>query len=515
MKKLLLLTLSFLMFTTTAFAGGYLPNPVFKAIDGNGNPIRGGLLYTYTAGTTSAKDAYSDRSCSTAHDNPIVLDSNGEAVVYLCGSYKLNLKTSAGGQVPNFPVDNVYGAGAKTNSVSLDDTYSCDLSAAITAIGATETTLDIDCAGTVTADKTVPSTTTLNCLHSGTLTVSNTKTLTINGPVTGGAAECFAGAGTTTFGGNGLWFNKWDGGTDSMEGVAFTQTGLTIEDSNASHVLTIKADENLSGNKTLSLDLDDTNRSVTISGDVDFDDDFTTGDTFTASGSVSLSGNFSTVGNDNVILNTTAATEVTLPTSGTLATTTTAISVSGHGHWKLIDTQTASADATLEFVTGIDSDHDRYMFVFDSILPANDGVDLEARFSVDTGSNWVTAAGSYSWAYVGGRSDNGGAYSAINGADEEDDSMRLLGDQENTAGASTQGVLYLYNPSSTVEYSTLHGLMSFAWNDGLNEFGTVQIATFYHNGEGAAVATDGVQFFMSAGNITSGNIKLYGWVDGS
>lgn len=45
--------------------------------DDDGQPLAGGLLYTYETGTTTPKTAYK-YSGGTAHSNPIVLDSRGE-----------------------------------------------------------------------------------------------------------------------------------------------------------------------------------------------------------------------------------------------------------------------------------------------------------------------------------------------------------------------------------------------------------------------------------------------------
>lgn len=81
--------------------------PLFQAIDADGNPISGGLIYTYEAGTTTPKVAYADRALTIPASNPIVLDSKGEALFYLSGSYKINLKTAADVQVDGFPIDNL------------------------------------------------------------------------------------------------------------------------------------------------------------------------------------------------------------------------------------------------------------------------------------------------------------------------------------------------------------------------------------------------------------------------
>lgn len=79
---------------TTSTRGSY---PKFKALHPTTNlPLSGGLLYTYTRGTTTAKTTYSDIGKTTAHANPIVLDSAGETTLFLDGSYKWVLKDSAG-----------------------------------------------------------------------------------------------------------------------------------------------------------------------------------------------------------------------------------------------------------------------------------------------------------------------------------------------------------------------------------------------------------------------------------
>lgn len=85
------------------------PFPKFRAFDSNGNPLAGGLLYTYEAGTTTNKATYTDAGGGTSNANPVVLDSSGEAHVWLAtdGAYKFVLKNSAG--VTQWTVDNITG----------------------------------------------------------------------------------------------------------------------------------------------------------------------------------------------------------------------------------------------------------------------------------------------------------------------------------------------------------------------------------------------------------------------
>lgn len=62
--------------------------------DQNGNPLSGGKIEFYAAGTTTPKDTYTDRAKTSPSTNPIVLDVYGRAVVYGDGLYKFVIKDS-------------------------------------------------------------------------------------------------------------------------------------------------------------------------------------------------------------------------------------------------------------------------------------------------------------------------------------------------------------------------------------------------------------------------------------
>lgn len=64
-------------------AGTVMPSPVFTGLDNSGNPLSGGKLTTYAAGTTNSLATYSDSALSSANANPVILDAGGRAVVYL------------------------------------------------------------------------------------------------------------------------------------------------------------------------------------------------------------------------------------------------------------------------------------------------------------------------------------------------------------------------------------------------------------------------------------------------
>jgi hypothetical protein len=71
------------------------PAPQFVGLDNSGNPLSGGKLYSYSAGTTTNLDTFSDSDLSVANANPIILDAGGRATVYLsASSYKFKLTSS-------------------------------------------------------------------------------------------------------------------------------------------------------------------------------------------------------------------------------------------------------------------------------------------------------------------------------------------------------------------------------------------------------------------------------------
>lgn len=72
-----------------------LTSPYFTGNDDNGDPLNGGKVYTYAAGTTTPKASYSSSAASTPLANPVVLDSAGRAEIWLVGSYKIVVKDSS------------------------------------------------------------------------------------------------------------------------------------------------------------------------------------------------------------------------------------------------------------------------------------------------------------------------------------------------------------------------------------------------------------------------------------
>lgn len=96
------------------------PTPVLQFFDANGDPLAGGQLFTYAAGTTTKQNTYTDNTGNTPLPNPIVLNARGEiapsATSTSCGcwldptlGYKFVLSPATDTDPPTNPIWTVDG----------------------------------------------------------------------------------------------------------------------------------------------------------------------------------------------------------------------------------------------------------------------------------------------------------------------------------------------------------------------------------------------------------------------
>lgn len=99
----------------------YLAGAGAQFFTSNGDPLSGGLLYTYSAGTTTPVSTYTSRSGAAFNTNPIVLDSAGRtpAEIWLDGGvlYKFVLKTPAFVEIGSY--DNIPAVNDPTTTNNL------------------------------------------------------------------------------------------------------------------------------------------------------------------------------------------------------------------------------------------------------------------------------------------------------------------------------------------------------------------------------------------------------------
>lgn len=133
---------------------------------GTANPLVGGKLYTYAAGTSTPKPTYQDAAGTTPNTNPITLDSTGSALIFWDGSYKIalmdalgntvytvdnyvdalsQLKAGSGSSLVGF-IQNAVGAVARTALIKQRETFSLDDFAGVDPTGATDSTAGVQAA---------------------------------------------------------------------------------------------------------------------------------------------------------------------------------------------------------------------------------------------------------------------------------------------------------------------------------------------------------------------------------
>lgn len=193
------------------------PTPKQQFLDANGNPLSGGKVYTYAAGTTTPLTTYTDESGTTPNTNPVILDSRGEAGIWLgVASYKLKLTTAT--DVEIWTVDNIVSASvqaladlSESGGSALVGFLQAGTGAVATTVQAklreTVSVLDFGAVGDGVADDTaavqaavssgaaivvVPASKNVKVVSE--ITVPASVNLTVNGEISGAGRLTFAGS---------------------------------------------------------------------------------------------------------------------------------------------------------------------------------------------------------------------------------------------------------------------------------------------------------------------------------
>lgn len=115
--------------------------------DNNGDPLTGGKLYSYTAGTTTPKATYTTSTGAVANPNPIILDAAGrtpdEIWLEVGVQYKFILKTSADVTIGTYdnlpPINDPYSINSLLSNVTGTNTIAATATPTLTAYAAGQT----------------------------------------------------------------------------------------------------------------------------------------------------------------------------------------------------------------------------------------------------------------------------------------------------------------------------------------------------------------------------------------
>jgi hypothetical protein len=168
------------------------------------------------------------------------------------------------------------------------------------------------------------------------------------------------------------------------------------------------------------------------------------------------------------------------------------------GAWEFIETQTASASASVDF-TDLTSAYIAYRLYFSTSIPASDGVNLLLRTSADNGSTYDAGTG-YDLAYQE-VAMNGGAQTGT--GNQAASAVTISNNTGTAANESNSGYIDIINPAAAT-YTNV-----FYCNRRTDSIG----ARYYSTGTGfriSAAAVDAFQLLYSSGNIESGVYTLFG-----
>jgi len=166
------------------------------------------------------------------------------------------------------------------------------------------------------------------------------------------------------------------------------------------------------------------------------------------------------------------------------------------GSLVLIDSEIVTSGVSAVPLTGIDSTYDVYKVVVSNLECDTDVEDVFLRFTVsgsaDDSSNYCRASKELK------------ADASFVDVSEQNVSKDVLGDTGTGTGEKLNAVLYLFNFSNASEYSFCTYETSYLTS-----------TPNLRGRQGGSVlketqATDGLHFYMSSGNIDSGEFKLYG-----
>ena len=509
----------------SAFAGAGA-----QFFDDNGDPLAGGLLYVYEAGTTTPVITYTTQLGTVNNTNPIVLDAGGRTPneIWVSGGvlYKFALYDS----------NNVLIGGPYDNIPAIDDPTVFNSLITVT----------------------------------GTNTLIGTSVPPITGYTTGATYSFFppntnTGAVTIDIDGLGAKEILYDSSTSLVSGaiqagkvvlIEYDGTRFQLVNSFTSGqipdgsitVAKLAADTRSDVASAATIDLttlDPNTRNIRITGNTGPITAFTVaaGRNYfvTFSGTPTLTNNAAIVtqtganitvaAGDTCIIRSTADNTVEIldyvPANWNQAASTTAIGRvrfatnteaftgtdatiavtpanlgSTFGLVKL-NSGTVSAAATLDILlTSYISRFTNFKIVVTDIAPATDVVAWYGRVSTNGGSSYDSGAANYGYIIIG-TSTAATAYSSQGAATQMQFSPVAIGN------LSTEGVRRFEADISNVKdaagYCDFSYKTSFVDNTGAISFvhGTCMRA--------AAQDTDAFQFFFSSGNITAANWVLYGW----
>jgi len=176
------------------------------------------------------------------------------------------------------------------------------------------------------------------------------------------------------------------------------------------------------------------------------------------------------------------------------------------GDMVLVSSATASASASIEFTSGIDSTYKEYVFYFVNMHPATDDAAFQFNMSTDGGSNYNVTKTSTFFYSAHNESDTTTALTYRTSGDlaQSTSDQQLIYSIGNDNDQNLSGILQIFNPSST---TFVKHFISRASTVASSDFELDSYVAGYGN---TTSAVNAIKFQMSSGNIDAGKILMFG-----
>ncbi len=176
----------------------------------------------------------------------------------------------------------------------------------------------------------------------------------------------------------------------------------------------------------------------------------------------------------------------------------------------LLSSASPSAVASADFASIITATYRRYLILYDNLIPATDGIELYLRTSTNNGGAYDAGASDYSFAnFFASAADT----SNVEG-DAENSSIIIAGivgagGIGNGSAEGCSGHFYINDPLNAAIQTTIYGNCAYWTEDASVTYRTGLVGGARNN----AADVDAFQLIFSSGNITSGEIRVYGIKD--
>ena len=166
----------------------------------------------------------------------------------------------------------------------------------------------------------------------------------------------------------------------------------------------------------------------------------------------------------------------------------------------LLEQQTASSSASLDFASWYSSSHDEYLITLMDIVPGTDTDNLHLLVSTDGGSSFLSGGGTY--AVVDHAIGSDSSHIAAGGAQNP---IILTASMESSPTLPVSANIKLFDPGNSSFYTAMYMELVYIASTGVY---VLRRSLKYYK---ATTPVNAFQIIASSGNLASGSVYVYGY----